>query len=175
MRKVAKLLAYFIVMAALLIFFMPKVNLYYALERLMKERNIYISDEQVYDQGFSLELEKSNVLFDKLSLAEIDTIKLSPWLFYNALSLDNIHVNEGFEDFLPQKISRVSIEHFIYNPTHISLRGDSEDSFFYGDVDLIERVITIHLRLGDKSEKKYRLVLQKLIKEEGGYLYEYKF
>lgn len=175
MKLLLKLFAYLFVMLALLIFFMPKTNLYYAAEELMQKENLYISDELVNDTGFSLELDEGNILFDKLTLAKIDRIRLSPWVFYNTLTFRNIHVNEGFSDFLPAEIERVDIWHAFYNPAKVILEGESAESHFFGEVDLLERVVTIHLRLDAKSEKRYKNILKRLTKEEGGYLYEYKF
>ena len=175
MKRLAKGFAYLMVMFILLVFFLPKVNLYYAAEEIMKKQNIYISDEQVNDTGFSLELVDAKVFFDKLELMKVDKINLTTWLFYSSVNLDVIEVNSGFSDFLPSDINAIKVEHFFYNPTNVSLSGESQDSFFYGDVDLIKKSVIIHLRVGVKSEKRYKTLLRKLNKEEGGYFYEYKF
>lgn len=175
MKRLMKFLAYLVIMFALLLLFLPKVNLYYAAESLLKEKNVYISDENIYDSGFSLELTNAKFFFDKLELMKVEKIKVSPWVFYNTVKLDSIEVNEGFSDFLPQDISSVKAEHFFYNPTHILLSGESTDSFFSGDVDILKRVVAIHLKLSEKNEKRYKAFLKKLTKEEGGYYYEYKF
>lgn len=175
MMRLIKFLAYFLVLLALIIVFLPKINLFYAAEIMMKENKLFVSDEEVLDKGYALELRNAKLSYESLSLAEIDSITLSPWILYNALSLNNIHVNEGFSDFLPQEIQEIKIEHIIYDPTNITLRGDSEDSYIYGNIDLLEKVLVLHLRLGAKSEKKYKAMLGKLSKEEGGYVYEYKF
>jgi hypothetical protein len=175
MKKVMRLLAYTVTMFALVLLFLPKVNLYYAAEGLLKEKNVYISDEDVYDSGFSLELTDAKFFFDKLELMKVEKTKISPWIVYNALTLDFIEINEGFSDFLPQDISSVKAEHVFYNPMHIQLSGESTDSYFTGDVDILKRVVTLHLKLGAISEKKYKTLLKKLTKEDGGYYYEYKF
>jgi len=175
MKRFVKILAYICTMVALLILFLPKTNLYYAAEGLMQEKNIYISDEEVHDSGFSLELINAMIFFDKLELMKVENIKLSPWIVYNVVSLNTVDINEGFSDFLPEEISSLKVEHFFYNPTHIKLSGESTDSFFFGDVDILKRVLSLHLRVGAKSEKRYKVLLEKLTKEEGGYYYEYKF
>lgn len=175
MKKLLKLLSYILIMLALILLFLPKINLYYAGEALMQEQKIFISDEAIADRGFYLELSNANFLFDKLDLAEVETIRLSTLFFYNSLNFDNIHVNEGFSDFLPLEIKTISAQHVIYNPTQITLKGESEDSYFYGKIDLVERLISIHLRMGALSEKRYKSMLSKFDTEEGGYVYEYKF
>jgi len=175
MKKLIKLFSYMLVMLSLLIFFLPKVNLYYAAESIMKKKNIYISDEEVLDKGFTLQLSHAKIFFDKLALAEVQSIRLSPLFFYNVINVDHVLVNEGFSDFLPQGVKNIKVEHFIFNPIKINFRGESEDSHFYGNVNLLKRVLSVHLRLGGKSEKKYGTMLRKLTREEGGYLYEYKF
>lgn len=69
MKKIMKFFIYLLLMLALIIVFLPKINLYYAAEVLMKEKNIYISDEDVMDKGYSLELSNANLLFENLALA----------------------------------------------------------------------------------------------------------
>ena len=177
MKKLMKFFIYSFVMLGLIIVFLPKANLYYAGEELLKTKNVYITDEEVVDKGIFFELIDANIYFDKLELMKVDKIHVSPWVFYNALVLNHIDINEGFSDFLPQDISGIKAEHFFYNPLHIKLSGDSTDSFFDGDVDILNRIIRIHLNVGVKSEKKYRNLLRKLKKEstKGRYYYEYKF
>ncbi|MDF1879703.1 hypothetical protein JHD50_00035 [Sulfurimonas sp. MAG313] len=174
MKKIMKFFIYFILMLAIILFFVPKVNVYYLAETFMKQKNIYISDEDIYDNGFSLELVNAKIFFDKLELMKIDTIKFSPWIVYNSIRLDVIDINEGFSDFLPRDLSFIEAKHVFYNPTQIMIRGESQDSSLFGEIDFIERVVRLHFRIGVKSEKKYKNLLSKLTKEEGGYYFEYK-
>jgi hypothetical protein len=175
MKKLLKILAYFVVMLALIIFFSPKINLYYLFEEFAVEQNIYISDEKASDNGLSLNISHAKVYLDELFLAEAEETTLSMWLVYNSFEATNIELNEGFSDFMPAVIKRINVKYHIFNPTLLSLKGESGDSFFYGDVDLLERIIQIHLRLGSQSEKRFSSSLRALKKEEGGYVYEYKF
>ena len=175
MKKLLKFSAYIVVMLALIIFFSPKINLYYLLEEFAVEQNIYVSDEKVADSGFSLNIMNAKVYLDELFLAETEETTLSMWLVYNSFEANNIDLNEGFSDFMPSVIKHIEVEYHILNPISLSLSGESEDSFFYGDINLLERVVQIHLRLGSKSEKRFANSLRALKKEEGGYIYEYKF
>lgn len=167
--------AYLLVMMALLIVFLPKINLYYAAEKLMAKQSISISDETLSDTGVSFHIENARVLFDKLLVAQVQKISLNPWLFYSSVRIDGIRVNEAFADFLPAEIQKVELKHWIFNPLHLTLRAQSEEGFFYGDVDLLKRSLQIHLRLDKAGEKKYQAMLGRLISEEGGYRYEYQF
>ena len=175
MKKLLKPLVYLVAMLALLIFFSPKVNLYYLLEEFAVEQNIYISDEEAKDSGFSLHILNAKVYLDELFIAEAEDTQVSMWLVYNNFEVKNIDLNKGFSDFMPSYIKNIQVTHHIFNPTFLSLSGESSDSFFYGNVDLLNRIVQVHLRLGTKSEKKFKNSLRALEKEEGGYLYEYKF
>lgn len=175
MKIILKGVAYFLVMIALLIIFLPKVNLYYALEKEMSKQSVYVSDEKLHDLGISFHIDNASVLFDKLLLAKVEQIRIRPWIFYSSIEADAIQINKEFEDFLPSEIKKFEINYWVFNPLYIKLKGESEESFFYGDVDLLKKTLRIHLRLGNKSEKKYHAMLSRLTPEEGGYLYEYKF
>jgi len=175
MKRLAKAIGYLVVMLLLLILFLPKINLYYAAEELMQKQNVYISDEETHDTGFALELLNAKVFFDKLELMKVDGIKVTSFLVYSSVTLNKIEINEGFSDFLPRDINLIEAKHVVYNPMHITLHGESDDSYFNGDIDLINKNMVIHLRVGAQSEKRYKTLLGKLKKEEGGYYYEYKF
>lgn len=175
MKALLKFFAYLIMMLALIIFFLPKVNLYYEAEKFLKAQKVTISEEKVLDRGISLQLEDGSIYYDKLNLASIGLIHFSPWMVYNSLEFNEIRVNEGLADFLPETIDHITIRHVVYNPTKVSLRGESAEDYFYGEVDLLKRVLQLHLRLDSGSERKYQNILKKLSKEEGGYLYEYQF
>ena len=175
MKILLKILAYIAVMLLLIIFFSPKINLYYQLEVLMQENNIYISDEKVKDSGFSLNINNAKLYLDELFLANAEETSVKTWLVYNSIEAKNIELNEGFAEFMPEHIDTMKVSYHILNPRNILLNAQSEDSFFFGNVDLLERVVQIHLRLGTLSEKKFAMALKQLKKEEGGYIYEYKF
>lgn len=175
MRRILKGVSYLLVMTALLIIFLPKINLYYAAEKMMAKQNIYISDEKLKDKGISFHIENASLLFEKLPLAQIEEIRLKPWILYNSIEIDTIRVNDGFTDFLPSEIDIIEVKYWIFNPLYLKLSGQSKESLFYGEVDLLKRILRIHLRLDAASEKQYKSMLSKLTPEEGGYLYEYQF
>jgi hypothetical protein len=162
-------------MTALLIVFLPKINLYYAAEKMMAKQNVYISDENLKDKGISFHIENASLLFEKLPLAQVEEIRLRPWILYNSIEVDTIVLNEGFADFLPSEIDTIEVKYWIFNPLYLKLSGQSKESLFYGEVDLLKRTLRIHLRLDVASEKQYKTMLGKLTPEEGGYRYEYKF
>jgi len=175
MKKFGKFLAYMLVMLALIIFFSPKVNAYYKLESFLKDKHVFLFDEEVKDSGFSLDLYNAKVYMDELLLAQAGFASVSVWLFYNNFSVEEIKLNEGFSAFLPERIERLTVEHVFYNPTKVSLNGESGGSTFNGEIDLLKRLIVIHLRLDKYAKKKFATSLKQLKKEEGGYIYEYKF
>ncbi len=162
-------------MIALLIIFLPKINLYYAMEKMMAKKSIYVSDEDLKDRGVSFHIENARVFFEKLPLAQVEAISLKPWILYNSIEVDTIRLNEGFADFLPSKIDKIELKYWVFNPLYLKINGQSKESMFYGDIDLLKRILRIHLRLDAASEKQYKTMLSKLTPEEGGYLYEYKF
>ncbi len=175
MKKLLKFSTYLVIMFALIIFFLPKVNAYYLLENLVKEKHFYLTDEDAKDSGFSLDIHNTRVFLDELFLAEAKYITLNPWVIYNSIEVENIKLNEGFSAFMPGHIENLKAEYVFYQPTHISLKGKSKKDSFIGDVDLLERKVVIHLHLDFKSEKRFATALKQLKKEEGAYIYEYKF
>lgn len=166
---------YLLVMAVLLIIFLPKINLYYAAEKMMAKQSVYISDENLKDKGISFHIENASLLFEKLPLAQVEEISLRPWILYNNVTVDTIRLNEGFADFLPSEIDKIQLSYWVFNPLHLKINGQSKESLFYGDIDLLKRTLRVHLRPDTASEKQYKSMLSKLTPEEGGYLYEYKF
>lgn len=175
MKFLLKSLISVVLMVELLIFFAPKSNLYYWGEHALKAFNVFISNESVEDSGWRLNIYAAELYFDKLTLAEVDKISLSPWLLYNAIEVEGIHIDEGFVDFLPLEITRLGVAYAIYNPLQATLHGESDAGYFNGEVDLLERTVLIRLHVDQKAQKRYRNALARLKKTEEGYSYEYRF
>ncbi len=175
MRFLLKLLLYPIVFFELLVFFAPKVNLYYWGETFLQTRNVFISDEVIEDSGWQLNLSSAELFFDKLSLARLDVVTLSPWLLYNTLKVEGIHIDEGFTDFMPLEVKTLEVTYAVYNPMKITMNGESDSGYFNGEVNLLERQVSIRLFATDKAQKRYANALARLKKSGEGYVYEYRF
>jgi hypothetical protein len=175
MKRLLSFFIYLVLFINVSFFFFPKVNLYYLAEQYMKEQNLFISNEKATDTGFSLVLEHADLFFDKLALAKVENITLSPWVFYNTLEFRDIELDDGFSDFLPPFIQRVQVSHLLFNPMKVKLSGDADAGFFNGEVDILNRHLKVILQVNAKAEKRYKNMLRRLQKTEEGYVYEYKF
>ena len=175
MKKLLKPLIYFHVLIALIILFLPKYNLYYALEEVLQEQKVYLSNETIIDRGFSLDVQNPDIAFEQLSLAQVDNIKISIWGFANGVRMENIHINDDFVGILPLEIDKIQVINLLYNPMVLDIKGESSEGFFFGSVDLLERKLLVHVRLDAAAQKKYPGILSRLTSEEGGHYFEYQF
>ena len=179
-----------IIMVILFImYFLPKVNFYFYAERVLeqtnlqpiakammvKEAKIHIVQEEIVDNGFSIELNNANIYLNDIYILNLGQLKIEPWLFYNNISIHSVRLNKSFEDEFPTRLDELHITQSIFSPLLIEVTGIFAYGSFDAQVDLGERKVHANLQVNKKFVKKYRKLLRQLKRVKGGYTYEYSF
>ena len=168
MVKVFKLFGLMIFFILSLIFFMPKVNLYYKLEQVLQQQNIIISNEKLNDNGFNLEIKDATVFFDSLESAKIEHLDISTLILYQSLNIQNIKLSGIASSFIPISIENISIKHMIINPLNITISANGEFGTLNGSLHIIDKNLHITLKLSKQMLKRYKKTLKYLEKNKNG-------
>jgi hypothetical protein len=172
MKKIAWALFYFFIAIYSVIFFAPKINLYYQLEELMQERQIVVTQEDIKDYGFSMAIKDGSLYYGDLMVAKFDKISILSLLVFNQISIDPLMLSEDMKNFFPRNIEGATILYTPLNPLHVSLKASGDFGSMSGDINLLERKITIDLEASKKLLSKKPFWMKKLKKTEtGGYQY----
>lgn len=158
------------------IVFVPKKELYYFGERTLQDYKVYITGEKLSDYGLLFSLKNGNFFYDGIEGGEIESVNLLTTLFYNSFTVKNIVINEDLRDFVPGNIDTVSAVYAFWLPHIVSLQGSGEFGEFDGEVNLINRKVSVLLKPSTLTVRKFSMQLRRFLKKtKEGYLYEYSF
>ena len=175
MKKLLALLVYLLISVLFILFFLPKVNLYYKAEELLHTKSIVIAQERIEDSGFSFSLYDGKLYYGDLYVANFSAIHLRPFILYNALSVEAFTLSEDMQQFLPLEIEGITISYTPFNPLHVNLFAKGEFGELTGDVSLKEQKVNIDINASKMLRKQQPFWLRKLKKVEGKYHYELKY
>lgn len=147
-----------------LIIFMPKENLFFTLQKELKKENIFINTK-ASSNLIDLKLDNSKIFVNKINIANIESIKITPLLFFNKIDLKNIKI-----DFNHLNIDNLNLTYSILTPFNVDIKGSSNFATIKGFIDLKNRNMKIYLlNLTNKTIKSF------LKKDKKGYFYAQKF
>lgn len=176
MVKMAKFFGYFFFFLAMVLFFLPKVQLYYLLEHEIKPSKVLINQESVRDTGFSLELRDAQILYEGIESANVASIDLSFFLFYNRILAKDITLSSAAKSFVPLEIETIKLEHLFYNPLLVKAEAQGAFGEAYVRINLLERSLELRLLPSERMKKEFMHTLRQLKKDQNGeYIYAKNF
>jgi len=157
-----------------LIAFMPKEELYYALEhKLVKDYGIELNEKSIKSGIFSMDVSDIDVYAEGIKVAHIDSMKFLITLFFNTLDISDISLDKNLNTFLPssiQEIQKANITYTITSPlkANISIDGNFGKAKGYVDINRTLRINFTELN----NPKKLKYILKK---DDNGWYYETRF
>ncbi len=176
MKKIALFLFYTVLFFGALLFFTPKENLYYFAEEQIKPLGVVIGYEETVDHGFTLEILHPKLYVQKIKSADIGSISVAIFGFYNAISVNNVVLDKTFEQFFPPLIKQIDMDNTLFSPLQFNAEAVGDFGEAKATVDLLERSAKIIVKPSKLMLSQYKNTLRQLKKsKEGDYYYEYKF
>lgn len=176
MKKLALLFFYVFLFFGALIFFTPKVDLYFFLEEQLKPLDAVIAHEEAVDRGFSLELLHAQLYIKKIKSADIGSARVTLLGLYNKVSVEKVIVDKTFEQFFPPVIEHINLDQSLLSPMQINGTATGDFGEATATVDLLDRTVAVVLKPSKLMLSRYKKTLRELKKsKEGDYSYEYKF
>ncbi|MFA6136545.1 MAG: hypothetical protein WC667_00525 [Sulfurimonas sp.] len=172
-KKITKFLAYFVFFILALMYFAPKVSLYYFLESRLAPLGIIISTEDATDRGFSLDIKSANISFKSIESANIAEINVKIFALYNVIDFENITLSTAVKSFLPLHVETAKVRYTILDPLNLKaeLKGEFGDA--EAEFNLMKRALHLELIPSPLMLKEYKTTLQSMkINERGRYLYD---
>lgn len=172
MQMVKRIVGGFFLSLILLWLFAPKVELYYLLEKRLKENKIVISNETISDTWYGIKIENAQLYVDSAKIADIEELNFNFFFLYNTLKIANIKTDSSLSRLAPKEINRVNAVYSILEPLKIKLNGEGSVGVFKGTVELLKKRIEIFFPV-PKDLKS----IQKFLKKDKakGWIYETKY
>ena len=172
--KLFKYLFYLFAFIYLLLFFLPKSELYYKSEELLSKKEIYINDEIVKEKPFGLNIKGAKVIYESLLVGGIKEIDADIFLFYNSLELKGVNLRVGALKFIPKNAKEIKITYSIKDVKRVYFSAISDIGEIKGSFNLFKQKISVFLKR--KKGARYNEILRYFKKDKKGeYRYEKTF
>lgn len=175
-KSILKFFAYLAFFVTALIFFAPKLGMYYFLENELKSYDVIISGETLEDEGMSLNIKDGQIFVKSIESATIKECELTFLLFYNSINAKEITLSQSAKSFLPLKIEELSVRYTLLNPLYIKVYAVGEFGSATAHVDILQRTAHVDLVPSEIMNKEYKNSLREFKKsEDGGFTYDKTF
>lgn len=175
MKLLSKIFLYLIVFFIAMLVLLPKQSLYFALEKQLEKQKVIISDEKVKPKFFGLELNKANIYFEQINIANIEKLDFSSYVFHTQIKAYDIKFLDSFETMLPSAIQEVVLTHNFLDFKKVKIEANSSYGVLEGFIDLFEKKVYLELQANSKMKRNYGKLLRKMKLKDGRYIYEYKY
>ena len=169
MQMVKRIVGGFFLSLILLWLFAPKIELYYLLEKSLKEKDILISNETITDTWYGLKIENADLHVAGAKVANISELNFNFFLFYNTLTINEIKMDKSLSNIAPKEINKLDSVYSVLNPLNITLDGSGSFGVLDGTVALVDRKIEVLFPVA-KELKTIKKFLKK--DKEKGWFYE---
>ena len=153
------------------IFFMPKEEIYFSLEKELVKHDIVLNEESRNEGIFSLTLHNVTVYVKGIPLATVEEIDFFTLLFYTSIHFDRLMIDESLKSMTPTEIENLLISHAAWMPLNLSIKAEGSFGEAMGNVDMNMR--TLHVDVNDS--KSLEMLKPKLQQGEEGWYYETSF
>ena len=169
MQMVKRIVGGFFLGLIFLWLFAPKVELYYLLEKLLKEKNIIISNETITDTWYGLKIENADLYIAGAKIANTAELEFNFFFFYNTLKINEIQMDKSLSNIAPKEINTFNAIYSIVEPLKIKLTGEGSFGVLDGNVNLIEKRVEILFPVAKELK-----TIQKFLKKDKvkGWFYE---
>ncbi len=167
-KRILSFFSYVLFFTVAVMYFTPKVSIYYLLEEQIKPYNIIVSSEDHVDSGFTLNLKNANISVKSIESATIDEIDMKLFVLYNVVNLKGITLSSTAKYFAPLNIENANIVYSIFNPLNVKAHSVGEFGELDATFNIAERTLHIDLLPSKEMLKDYKSTLKNLTKDENG-------
>lgn len=171
MQMVKKIVVGFFVILIAFLAFMPKVELYYLLEKELVKYDVKINEKSIEEGIFSLTLNNVSIFAKGIHIADIDKIEVISFLVYNNIVINNIVFDELLKGQAPKKIDYINILHSVEDIMNIVIDANGTLGTVSGGVDLNKQKVRVNF----SSINELRNIQSFLKKDKKGWYYEKSF
>lgn len=175
MKTILKIFLYILTFIFALFLFLPKESLYNLLEQELEKNRIIISNEKRDENIFGLDVLDGDVYYENINIANVNKISLKTFLVYSELKINDIKLLKSLESIAPSPIEELTLKYSVLTFNKIDIEAKGLFGELIGNIDVINRVITLELTASINMKNSYSKILKNMKLNEGKYYYEYKF
>ncbi len=171
MQMVKKMVIAIVLFWLAFLLFMPKVHLYYLMEKVAVRQGVKINESAIEEKPFGLSLSGVQVYYRGIPLVKIEKADLMTLLLYNRLEATRFAFDALVKEKFPASLERVVVSYSVIDPLRIHISGVGSFGVFTGKYDLRSRKVHIDI----VPSKQIGAVAKLFHKGKKGYYYEASF
>ncbi len=176
MRRSLKYIGYILFFTLALVYFSPKIAIFYLLENKLNAYSIVISDEKLKDNGLYLNVKDAVVFAKGIETAKVKEMKIKIFGFYNSADLTNIKLSSTLSSLIPTNVNEVYITYSIFNPLNINAFANGGFGKIDVNFNLMNFKLELELEASTVMKKDFKSTLRNLKKlDTGVYSYDKTF
>lgn len=169
-------LGYILFFLLSLMYFTPKVTLFYLLEKELQKYDVVVSNEILIDNGFSLNVNDGSVFAKSIESAKIKEANIKIFGIYNSVNLNEIRLSNAAASFVPLYIDEFNVRYSIFNPLNVKAYAIGEFGEAEASFSILDMALHVDVEPSAKMQKEYKNSMRQLSKsEDGGYSYDKTF
>ena len=155
-----------------LLLFMPKEELYFALEKNLETQGIRINEKSIETGIFSLNLIDSDIYVKGIKVAHVEKVNIFTLIFTTNINIKALTIDASLKAFAPEKIDQANITHTIFSPMKANILASGSFGNMEGVADLKDHTLRLDF---SNTTKEIDLIRGNLKKDEKGLYYETSF
>jgi len=155
-----------------LLLFMPKEELFFALEKELKHYDVVIDEERLEENLLSLNLVNAHIYVKGIEVATVEKMNIFTLLFTSNINIKALTLDDSLKSFAPQHIEVANISHSLLSPMHAHIEAKGSFGLLEGEIDLKTRTLRVDFTETTAEIAKIRANLKK---DEKGLYYETSF
>ena len=167
-------LFYLIIFYVTVVFFLPKNEIVAYVDTKFLSQEQISQKVELQNSYFGYIANNSTFLYQKNAVADIETIEINPYLFYNTLNLKKTKLLGMAGSIFPSKIENAQAVYSILDPTKILLDISGDFGKAVGYFDLTTFMVHLEVTASSTMKKNYSFILKNMKKSDKIYIYEYK-
>jgi hypothetical protein len=170
MQMVKKIAVILLSIWLAILIFMPKKELYYALEHLLVKNEIKLNEKDIKENLFGLNLNEVEIFYDGVRLAEVSDIEIKTFLFYTNVNVKDIKIDDSFKSMIPFKLNDINVTYSILLPMKAKIYASGDFGNVAGYIDFNRTIHLDFIKVGNIKKLQ-----RELKKNKNGWYYETKF
>ena len=150
--------------------FMPKKEIYYALEHQLVKFGIKLNEKNIINTIFDLTIDNMEVYYDGVRLMDINKSEFVTFIFYNQIKLHQITFDKSLQLMLPQNINDINVTYSVLTPMKANISATGEFGEVSGYIDFNKTIHLEFVKVGNIKQFQ-----NELKKDENGWYYENQF
>ncbi len=175
-KKIVIELFYLLLFLSALLYFLPKEHLYYLVQQTLQEQKITLTQKQLHETPFGIELHAVTLSYEGVPVAKIKDIRVTLFGLYDSVKAEGVELSSLASSYIPPKLSFVMANYSVLHPLAIDTVAQGVFGSLKAVLHLQEKKVLATVKPSHIFQTNYGRSLRYLHrKKDGEYSYAKNF